>query len=58
MGKQSKLKKIRKSQLTESQPQSQIVPEQFVKNIEKQGYSLKKLERSPEIPGKRIEPQV
>lgn len=57
MGRKAKLKQARKSPL--DQPNS--VPsdrDQFVQHMERQGYSLKRTELAPEVPRKRIEPQV
>jgi hypothetical protein len=60
MGKQSKLKKMRKSGQEESAAQSpeQIDRDRFVQDIEKQGYSFKRIQRAPTVPTKRPEPQV
>ncbi|WP_013320527.1 hypothetical protein [Gloeothece verrucosa] len=58
MGKKAKLKKIRKEPLPDNQNKADFAPDQFVKNLEKQGYSFKKIEHSPEIPENRIEPQI
>ncbi|NJK48513.1 hypothetical protein HC931_10285 [Candidatus Gracilibacteria bacterium] len=60
MGKQAKLKKIRKSGQEESITQ---LPEEndrdrFIEQIEKQGYSFKQIQHAPEVPTKRTEPQV
>ncbi|ACK66131.1 hypothetical protein PCC8801_2099 [Rippkaea orientalis PCC 8801] len=57
MGRKAKLKKVRKSQSDLSSfPQSN--PNQFVNNIERQGYSLNRPERAPDVPQKRVDPQV
>jgi hypothetical protein len=60
MGKQSKLKKIRKETITE--PKSDLSQEHrdrdFVKEISKKGYQFAKIIRSPEIPDNHIEPQI
>ena len=57
MGRKAKLKKVRKSQ-ADSSNSPQTNPNQFVKNLERQGYSLKNLERAPDVPQKRVDPQV
>ncbi len=62
MGKQAKLKKIRKFPESDSEIQLQNSadsdPNLFVKHVEKQGYSLKQIKHAPEVPNKRINPQV
>jgi hypothetical protein len=64
MGRNAKLKKIRReaSSQPESSHQSQIQPDldatQFVHELEKQGYKLKKVEHCPEIPEERVKPRL
>ncbi|MCU0533535.1 MAG: hypothetical protein MUD14_06535 [Hydrococcus sp. Prado102] len=58
MGKQAKLKKIRKSGQEESITQLPNDRDRFVEHIEKQGYSFKQIQHAPEVPTKRTEPQV
>jgi hypothetical protein len=61
MGKKAKLKKIRKLNQSISEDSAKIEPKdpnQFIKNLEKQGYSLKQSQQAPEIPEKRINPQI
>ncbi|MBF2021586.1 MAG: hypothetical protein IGR93_16180 [Hydrococcus sp. C42_A2020_068] len=60
MGKQSKLKKMRKSGQEESidRPPEPVDCDRFVQDIEKQGYSIERIQRAPEVPTKRTEPQV
>lgn len=53
MGKKAKLKQIRKTQPSEPIQESSD-PQQFVKNLAEQGYSLRKMEQAPEVPEKRI----
>ncbi|HEY9873218.1 MAG TPA: hypothetical protein V6D12_07265 [Candidatus Obscuribacterales bacterium] len=56
MGRNAKLKKIRREASSQpelsNQPQSQpdLDPTQFVQELERQGYQLKKVEHCPEIP--------
>lgn len=61
MGRKAKLKKIRQEK-KQSFPESQRIPKadpkQFIRELEKQGYQLKQIERSPEIPEERREPEV
>ncbi len=57
MGRKAKLKQIKKSQ-TNSSNHSQSNQDQFVQNMERQGYSLKDIERAPGVPQKKVEPQV
>ena len=61
MGRKAKLKKIRqekKQSLSESQRIPKADSNQFIQELERQGYQLKRIERSPEIPEKRREPEV
>jgi hypothetical protein len=61
MGKQSKLKKIRKLAALETENLSHSEandPNQFIKNLERQGYSLKRSQQAPDIPEKRVDPQI
>jgi hypothetical protein len=60
MGKQSKLKKMRKSgqQDETGQLPEPVDRDRFVQDIEKQGYSFKRIQRAPEVPTKRTEPLV
>ncbi|MEM8780153.1 MAG: hypothetical protein AAGF26_15030 [Cyanobacteria bacterium P01_G01_bin.49] len=57
MGRKAKLKKARKiysDQIEANQNNS----DQFVQNLERQGYSLKNPKIAPNMPEKRINPQV
>ncbi|MGB3401555.1 MAG: hypothetical protein WBA77_02575 [Microcoleaceae cyanobacterium] len=63
MGRQAKLKKQRKqaqnhpvTHSTESQEENN--PQAFVKHLEKEGYSLKETQKSPEIPDNSVKPQI
>jgi DNA-binding winged helix-turn-helix (wHTH) protein len=60
MGKQSKIKKIRKQQSTPSQtPTTENSDrDRFIQNIEKQGYSFKQSQHAPEVPTKKVDPQL
>ena len=57
MGRKAKLKKERKSNPKKVE-NSGVNPDEFVKDLERQGYSLKKPKIAPEMPEKKIEPQV
>jgi hypothetical protein len=61
MGKQAKLKKQRKQnnhQLEDQPLKSHLENTDFVRELQRQGYSLKKPESCPEIPQTKIEPQI
>lgn len=60
MGKQAKLKKIKKliQQDVSSLSPTPTDPDRFVEHLEKQGYSLKRIQHAPEIPTQKREPQV
>lgn len=58
MGKQARLKKIRQDSSGQPQPPSPTEPTQFVKQIQRQGYNLQQVQRSPELPDNNPEPQV
>ncbi len=57
MGRKAKLKKVKKSS-SDLSSSEKLNPNEFVKNIERQGYPLKRLERAPDVPQKRIDPQI
>ena len=57
MGRKARLKKERKSH-PENRENSQSNSDQFVQHLERQGYSLKKAKMAPEMPDKKIDPQV
>lgn len=63
MGRQAKLKKQRKQ--TQNQPAvnaENVIeddnPTAFVKHLEKEGYSLKETQKSPEIPDHSVKPKL
>lgn len=60
MGKKAKLKKLRKSEPLEiiSEQIEASARDSFVRDIERHGYSLKRIQRAPEVPARRNEPQV
>ena len=57
MGRKAKLKKARKSQ-PQKIDNCHNNSDEFVQHLERQGYSLKKPKIAPEMPKKKIEPQV
>ncbi|WP_198648559.1 hypothetical protein [Cyanothece sp. BG0011] len=57
MGRKAKLKKERKEQPKQLKKSSQN-SDQFVQHLERQGYSLKKAKMAPDMPNKKIDPQV
>lgn len=57
MGRKAKLKKARKLPSKENRVM-QNNSDQFIQHIERQGYSLKKPQTAPNMPEKRIDPQV
>ncbi len=57
MGRKAKLKKERKSH-PKKRDNSSINSDQFVQNLERQGYALKQPKIAPDMPDKHIEPQV
>jgi hypothetical protein len=60
MGKKAKLKKVRKEiDLSgTNEVNNHAEPQHFVKQLERQGYSLKRIQRAPDVPENRIDPQV
>lgn len=63
MGRQAKLKKQRKQAqndpvIDSTGQQEDKNPKAFVKNLEKEGYSLKETQKSPEIPDNSVKPQI
>ena len=57
MGRKAKLKKERKS-APQKIKHSEANSDQFVQHLERQGYSLQKPKMAPEMPEKKIDPQV
>ncbi len=58
MGKKAKIKKIRKKSSKISATNNKYEPTQFVKQLTKLGYQLEQIERSPEVPTEKTEPQL
>ena len=64
MGRKAKLKKVRRDASSDAasvpQPESQVDrdPTKFVQQLEKQGYKLQQIDRSPEIPSQQQKPQL
>jgi hypothetical protein len=61
MGKKSKLKQERKEAKQQNQDQplkSHLENTDFVRELQRQGYSLNQPQNSPEIPQTKIEPQI
>ena len=64
MGRKAKLKKAKRqgreevSSTPKSQSEEKMQPTQFVRQFENQGYGFKKIERSPDLPSNRSEPQI
>lgn len=58
MGKKAKIKKIRKESAKISETNNQYESTQFVEQLTKLGYQLEQIERSPEVPTEKTEPQL
>ncbi len=58
MGRKAKLKQVRHSAQPSPQPETNSDPNEFVEQLEKQGYQLERVERCPEVPNQRVEPQM
>ena len=58
MGKKAKLKKMRRELKMNPQQQESLPSTQFVKHLNKLGYQLEQIERSPDVPTEKIEPQL
>ena len=58
MGKKAKLKKLRRELKTNPPTEQSSPPTQFVEHLHQLGYQLTQIERSPEVPTKKIEPQL
>lgn len=54
MGRKAKLKKKRKEQ----PQQPKVVSEEFVEQLQRQGYALNQINRSPDLPDLRPTPKV
>ncbi len=58
MGRKAKLKKIRRELKATPQESTESQSDNFIKKVEKTGYRMKNLQRSPEIPTDNIEPEL
>ncbi len=56
MGRKAKLKKQRRQGKLANSSEAQ--PKNFIKRVEKEGYRLNRITRSPEVPRDDVEPQV
>lgn len=55
MGRKAKLKKIRREREEEVKGRE---PNNFVGELGKQGYQFENIQRSPEVPEQKVDPQV
>ena len=58
MGKKAKIRKKRREQINNSLDLETTNPHNFIKQIEKVGYRINKIQRSPEMPKDDIEPII
>ncbi|MGK7914530.1 MAG: hypothetical protein AB4038_03155 [Prochloraceae cyanobacterium] len=62
MGRKAKLKKMRREASAKTSPsaaaKTTYEPTNFVKQLERQGYQLDRIKPSPELPDRRVDPQV
>ena len=58
MGKKAKLKKLRRELKANPNTKTNSAPTQFVEELDRLGYQLEKIKRSPEVPNKHIEPRL
>ena len=58
MGKKAKLKKLRRELKATPNTKTNSSPTQFVEELDRLGYQLDRIKRSPEVPNKQIEPQL
>jgi hypothetical protein len=56
MGRKAKLKKIKKEAASPLENESE--PTKFVKKISEFGYRLQNIQRSPELPDRKREPEI
>ena len=56
MGKKAKIRK--QKHLDPKTGSKKNDPNQFIQQIERQGYNFKKIEHAPDLPDDKIEPQV
>jgi hypothetical protein len=57
MGKQAKRKQIRDRTILETHPESYSSID-FIREIQQQGYQLQNIQRSPDLPSNKAEPQL
>lgn len=58
MGKKANLKKMRRELKAKSQNYTKPDANNYIKQVEKTGYRLQNIQRSPEVPRDNIEPQL
>ena len=58
MGKKAKLKKLRRELKVNPPTEKSPPPTRFVEQLNKLGYQLEQIERSPDVPAENIEPQL
>ncbi len=58
MGKKAKLKKMRRELKATSQEHTKPDVNNYIKQVEKTGYRLQNIQRSPEVPRDNVEPQL
>ena len=58
MGKKAKIRKKRRHNNDNSLDLRETNPHNFIKQIEKTGYSKERIQRSPELPKDDIEPTI
>lgn len=60
MGRKAKLKQLKKqeNQVNLETKKKELDNHEFVKEMEHKGYKFKQIKHSPEVPVKRIEPQI
>ena len=58
MGKKAKLKKMRRELKATSQEHTKPDANNYIKQVEKTGYRLQNIQRSPEVPRDDVEPQL
>ena len=58
MGRKAKIKQGRKKAAQQPKLASPQDANSFVKELGKQGYQLKNIQRSPELPNNKVDPQI
>lgn len=58
MGRKAKIKQARKKASQQPKSESPQDANSFVKELGRKGYQLKNIQRSPELPNHKIDPQV